>query len=76
MYDEKKDQYLYRIMNGMETVFEAEEDEPQTTELVFDEKFKKADVFDGESWKTVTLENGKYTVALRAGMGVFVAIYE
>lgn len=76
MYDEKKDQYLYRIMNGMETVFEAEEDEPQTTEIVFDEKYKKADVFDGESWKTVTLENGKYTVTLRAGMGVFVAIYE
>lgn len=77
MYDKKKDQWLYRVQNITYNYYEERLNlPPQTTTLTFDKKFTKADVFDGEGWKTVELKDGQYTTApLKAGYAEYILPY-
>ncbi len=75
LYDEKNDQYLYRVINMTEVRCEQMQGVKQTTVINFDKKFKKADVFENGEWKTVDLDGGKLEVKLLAGDSVYVLPY-
>ena len=77
MYDKKRDRWLYRVQNITYTWYEEKSNiAPQTTTVIFPPEFKKVDVFDGESWKTVELVDGKYTTApLKAGYAEYLLPY-
>ncbi|MBQ7373450.1 MAG: hypothetical protein IJW64_02655 [Clostridia bacterium] len=75
LYDKDNDQYLYRVINMTEVRCEKMQGVKQTTEINFDKKFTKADVFENGKWRTVDLENGKFTVSLLAGDSVYLLPY-
>ena len=76
MFDKEKSQYLYKIQNITYNYYEKEMKLPkQKTTVTFAPEYTKADVFDGEEWKTVELENGTFSVELAAGYAVYVLPY-
>ncbi len=74
MYDKNNDRYLYRVMNASDPYF-ANEFGEQTTVVEFDTKFKYADVFKDGEWKTVELNDGKYTTSLMPGFADYILVY-
>lgn len=76
MYDKERNQYLYRIQNITYNYYEQQFGLPkQKTTLRFTSEFSKVDVFDGESWHTEELKDGKYGVELSAGYAVYIMPY-
>ena len=76
LYDKNKGQYLYKIQNITYNYYEKQLGlGKQTTTVTFAPEYTKVDVFDGEEWKTVALEDGKYTVELAAGYAVYLLPY-
>ncbi len=74
MYDKANDKYMYRLMNVSDPFYGTQTGE-QSIEVVFDEKFKFADVFHDGEWKTVELVDGKYETKLLPGFADYVIIY-
>ncbi len=74
LYDKERDRYLYRVLNCTDPYYGKESGE-QTTEIHFNEKFRKADVFTNGEWKTVDLQEGKYVAKLMPGFADYLLLY-
>ncbi len=74
LYDKNKDRYLYRVLNCADPYYGKESGE-QTTEIVFDKKFRYADVYKDGEWETVELQEGKYTAKLLPGFAEYVLLH-
>lgn len=75
LYDEKNDQYLYRVINMTEVRCEEAQGVAQNTHVCFDPKFRHADVYVDGKWTERTLVNGELDLALLPGDSAYVLIY-
>lgn len=75
LYDEKEDQYLYRIINVTEVRCEETAGVAQKTTVQFDKKFRFADVYADGKWTKRELVDGVMETALLPGDAAYVLIY-
>jgi len=75
LYDEKNNQYLYRLINVTEVRCEETAGVAQKTTIHFDEKFKFADVFEQGKWTKRDLKEGVLELSLLPGDSAYVLIY-
>ena len=75
LYDEKNNQYLYRLINVTEVRCEETAGVAQKTSIHFDEKFQFADVFEQGKWTKRDLKEGVLELSLLPGDSAYVLIY-
>ena len=75
LYDEKRDQWMYMIMNATDPLYNEYMIMPQKTTIRFKKKYQKVDIFEEGKWRTETLENNTFTVKLNAGHAYFILPY-
>ena len=75
LYDEKRNQYLYRVINATEVCCEETKGVVQNTKIVFDKQFTHADVYADGKWTACSLVDGAITVSLLPGDAAYILIY-
>ena len=75
LYDEAGDQYLYVVTNMTDIRLESLAGTAQKTKLVFDKKFRNADIYVGGVWEKVELQDGQAEVSLLPGDTAYLLIY-